>query len=63
VIGWLKHHSLINPITNAELKPDFANNNQMSKTRRWTDGTLKTEMQLFEKRLDYALHIVENKKF
>ena len=26
VIGWLKHHSLINPITNAELNPDFANN-------------------------------------
>jgi hypothetical protein len=39
------------------------NNTITSHLRRWTDSTLKTEMQLFEKRLDYALHIVENKKF
>ena len=26
VIDWLKHHSLINPITNAQVSPDFANN-------------------------------------
>ncbi len=26
VIDWLKHYALINPITNAEVGPDFANN-------------------------------------